>query len=201
MKELSRKEQAAWRRLMDAWNRGELACALELARAYTRDHADNPAGWVALGSLLVDLARYDEALPALRRAARLLPEKARPLAWAQMGHLYMAKGNYGSAEKWYRRAVDAKAKTSVLIFLGALYAKQGRFADAKRCYRRAIRRSTEPPDEAHANLGLVLRAEGRYREAIEHFDEAIAIDSEYTLAREARKDCERALKGRAGERR
>ena len=146
-----------------------------------------------MGDVLTGFACYDEALAALRRGARLMGEKHRPRVWLYVGHVYCEKGNYRSAEHWYRRSVDADPTTMGLAFLGALLAKRGCFGEAKRCYRRAIRLATETPGEAYFNLGLILRAEWRYREAIESFDRAIEIDPAYELAEKARRDCERAI--------
>jgi len=71
--------------------------------------------------------------------------------------------------------------------------RTGDFAGAKRCHRRAARLATESPDEARFNLGLILRAERRYEEAIACFDRAIQHDPKYKIAFEARRDCVRAL--------
>jgi tetratricopeptide (TPR) repeat protein len=53
-------------------------------------------------------------------------------------------------------------------------------------------------EEAYFNLGLILRAEGKYEEALECFERAIEIDPQYTLAKQARKDVARLFKLREG---
>ena len=79
---------------------------------------------------------------------------------------------------------------------GGALAKQGKLADAKRCHRRATRAPADPllaRDEPYFNLGLIDRAERRYKEALVNFDRAIALDPNYALALEARADVQAAL--------
>jgi tetratricopeptide (TPR) repeat protein len=94
--------------------------------------------------------------------------------------------------------------TGTHIFLGATLAKQGRFAEAKRHHQRAITLATDRdgrPDEAHYNLGLILRAQRRYDEAAGHLTKALELDPQYKIAREALDDVRRAKRFReeAGE--
>jgi tetratricopeptide (TPR) repeat protein len=84
-----------------------------------------------------------------------------------------------------------------LVFLGGVLATQGRLAEARRYHRQATRAPEDDRlarDEAYYNLGLLFRAERRYREALAHFDRAIALDPKYTVAMSARADLESALK-------
>jgi tetratricopeptide (TPR) repeat protein len=53
-------------------------------------------------------------------------------------------------------------------------------------------------DEACYNLGLVLRAQGRYPEAVTYFESALRINPRYGLAREAARDVERAMRVKSG---
>ena len=88
------------------------------------------------------------------------------------------------------------------MFLGSVLARQGRLAEAKRCHRQATRAPEDDRlarDEAYFNLGLIFRAERRYREALACFDRAIALDSKYTAALEAQADVRSALKVEAAE--
>src|SRR6266496_2182224 len=161
---------------MSAWNDGHGATHFEVAARYTRKYPENAWGWVALADILVHLAHYEAAYRALSQADRLAPGNLRGHICVQWGHLFNESCDLRRAEKWYRRAIQHKADTPRLVFLGAVLAKQGRFAEAKRCHRRAARLATSPADEAYYNLGLILRAERRYSEALLYFDRAIKID-------------------------
>jgi tetratricopeptide (TPR) repeat protein len=187
-------EKKLWAELMRAWDDGQGASRFEIAARYTSRYPDNVWGWVALADILVHLAHYTAAHRALSRAHKLAPTDLYGHICVQWGHLFNESCALRRAEKWYRRAVEHRADTNRLVFLGAVLAKQGRFAEAKQFHRRAARLATHPADEAYFNLGLILRAERRYSEAVRCFDRAIKIDPKYSLAREARQDVMKALK-------
>jgi len=182
---------------MRAWNDGHGASHFEVAAQYTAKYPDNVWGWVALADILVHLGHYKAARRALSRADKLAPGDLRGHICVQWGHLFNESGDLRTAEKWYRRAVQYEANTSRLVFLGGVLAQQGRFAEAKRCHRRAARLATNLPDEAYYNLGLILRAERRYSEALIYFKKAIKIDPKYTFAKEGVKDVRQAIKLKA----
>lgn len=190
----SPKEWADWKRLIKAWGRNP-ACHHELARQYTRTYPSDPAGWIAFAEALITLARYDVAAQALRRARSLSKSSVRhqAIVWSTFGRLHRERGELSLAIRCYRRAVALRPMTSMLIFLGVALAMKGDLASAKLCHRRAARLATENPDEAYYNLGLILRAERRYEQAVACFDRAIEHDPKYTIARKARRDCLRAL--------
>lgn len=170
---------------MSAWDDERPACARELATEFTKKFPDIIWGWVVLADTLADLACYKEGLAALRRAQRLAPPKHAAAILVWFGHFYRTAKNLKRAELWYRRAVKKKRSTRNLIHLGGTLAEQGQFRDAKRCLRSAIQIGDELVDEAELNLGLILRAERRYSEALQHFKKALEIDPKYSLAREA----------------
>lgn len=187
----------AWRSIVACDDERGPAETIERVEGYLRSHARHGSAWVLYGRALTSIARYPEALVAMRKGVRLLPAKRRHLGCLEMGNLYRQRGSFRLAERWYRKAVEANPKTTMtLIHLGSVLAVQGRFAEAKRCHRRAIRLGIEDVDEAHLNLGLVLRAEGRFRQAVECFDRALAIDPRYTAAKQARADALRAIQVR-----
>ena len=187
-------ESKLWKQLMRAWNGGMPACHAELAIVYTRKYPNDFAGWIALADVLVHFARYEDARKALRKAQKLAPAKRQSFIYVQWGHFERERNDLKSAERWYRRAVKCKTTTSTLIFLGAILAKQGRFSEAKKCHRQAVVLATDTTEEASYNLGLMFRAERKYKEALECFDRAIRIDRDYVYAKTARKDVKEALK-------
>lgn len=167
---------------------------LERLERYLRSFPGHGSAWLFCGQVLVDLARYTEAMVALRKATKVLRPNRRHLCFLAMGSLYRQRGRLRLAERWYREAVAANPKTTMgLIHLGAVLALQGRFAEAKRCHRRAARLGVDDFEEAHLNLGLLMRAEGRYQEALRCFERALAVDSRYVEAKRARSDVLRAL--------
>ena len=76
------------------------------------------------------------------------------------------RGAFRLAERWFRRAVALRPSDATdYIFLGALLAIAGRLSEAEAVHRRATKCKEGCRDEAYLNLGLVLRALGRWRSA------------------------------------
>ncbi len=179
---------------MSAYEKDQAACTLERAERYLRNYPDDGAAWLILGATLSGIARYEDAIRALRKAMRLRPDRRLDMPYAEIGHLYREKGSLRTAERWYRKAVTRNPQsTSNLVYLGAVLAKQGRFAEAKRYHRRAAGLGRGTWDEAYLNLGLILRAEGKYKAALECLDKAIEIDPKYKAAKRERKDVLEAI--------
>ncbi len=104
----------------------------------------------------------------------------------KIGMLYRRKGQYRATERWFRKGIVAAPKQTVnLIGLGAILARQGRLTEAKKYHRRAANLGDE---EGYFNLGLILRAQGNYKSAIEAFDKAIEIDPNFEAVKQERRD-------------
>ena len=74
---------------------------------------------------------------------------------------------------------------------GGIYAVNLPHADvqeAEACHRQALSCAHGAKDEAFLNLGLILRASRRYREALEAANAALAIDPHYKAALALRTD-------------
>jgi tetratricopeptide (TPR) repeat protein len=164
--------------------------AIELIRDCPRD----ASSWGSLASALIDLGLYTKARAVLRRLEKFARDGDHYLVCVRWGQYYKATGDLKRAESWYRKA--AAEVPAALVFLGGVLAKQGRLPEAKRCHRRATRAREDDQlarDEAYFNLGLILRAERRYREALACFDRAIALDPKYAVAFKAQADVRSAL--------
>jgi tetratricopeptide (TPR) repeat protein len=171
------------------------ALTIRYAQGFLADYPDHGPAWLLLGIALVEVARYEEAKQAILRAMDLCPVKKRPIALAQMGHLFREAGHYDEAAAWYRQAIQCDLDdASYHIYLGALLAKQGRLDEAEESHRRAITCTEGCIDEAYLNMGFVLRAQERFLEAADCFSQAIRLDPEYRAAREALRDVERCIK-------
>lgn len=184
------------RRRLDKMSSDQPATVRELAlQILAHDRRDLQALY-GLVNALIDLHQFRAAHSALRRFADL------PTGTRHQFSLYGARGRYfrelgelRTAERWYRKA--AVGQPLYLVFLGGVLARQGRFAEAKRVHRRASRAPVEDNvanDEAFYNLGLILRAERRYKAAIAAFDKAVELDPNYTLAKAERVDALAAMR-------
>lgn len=145
-----------------------VATRRDLALEYTSHCPRDASAWASLGSALIDLGLYSKARVALRRLEKLGRNENPYLVCVSWGGYYNAMGDSKRAERWYRKAV--RTAPAALVFLGGVLARQGRLADAKRCHRQATRAPDDDRlarDEAYCNLGLIFRAERRYRVALE----------------------------------
>lgn len=162
---------------------GSVARFLSTAEALVEDFPDRSVAWIDLGAALINVARYEEALKALNKSARLMKPKYRQIPYAMKGHLYRAKGNYRLAENWYRKAIESDPRNGDWwAFLGSILARQGRLSEAKEVWRRQIKLDTGATDEGHLNLGLIYRAEQKYKHALRHAERAIELDPDYKEA-------------------
>jgi tetratricopeptide (TPR) repeat protein len=188
------EQKELWKKMMNEWDNNNVSCHLHFTKLYTAKFPNDMFGWITLADALSGLARYNEARSALKKANFLCSKENLSIVFYQIGHLYKNKGDYPRAEKWYKQAVEENASTRNLIFLGACLAKQGKFKEAKKYHRKAIKVASDLPDEAYYNLGLILRAEEKFEEALECFEKAIELDPEYKIAKEAKRDIIKVLK-------
>jgi tetratricopeptide (TPR) repeat protein len=183
-----------YRQAFDAWAAGEHANALELCRELLRNFPDYSIGRLLEGIVLSELARYDEAEQMINEAIQGLSIEALPHGYMHLAHLHRDRGRYDEAEKWYHKAVELDPDNAGLhVFLGALLAKKGDLQQAEASHRKATQCSRGAVDEAFLNLGLVLRAQERYQEALECFQKALEIATDDPDAKLAKSDVEKAI--------
>ena len=186
--------EAEFRKIKRFDARDMLCCTVELARRYLAAHPKHGIVWLYYSDSLYAMARYTEALAALRRGLPLCPPKKLHLVYYRFGQIHRERGAFRVAERWYRRAVEASPSDATYhIFLGALLARAGRLQEAEAVHRRATRCKEGCIDEAFLNLGLVLRALERYSDARKCFQRALELDPKYKQARKALSDVEHVI--------
>jgi tetratricopeptide (TPR) repeat protein len=187
-------QEAAYQKTFDAWSEGEHAHALELSRELLHDFPDFEIGLLLQGIILYELARYEEAEHLLQIVIQDLSPEHLDHGYVHLGHLYRERGDYENAEQCYRKAIELQCDNAGRhIFLGALLAKKGDLAGAEAAHRHATKCTEGPLDEAYFNLGLVLRAQERYREALECFERALELDPQYKDAIKGKNDLIKTL--------
>jgi tetratricopeptide (TPR) repeat protein len=175
-------------------DRGQIAVAVELCKKHLREFPKDGIAWLRYGMTQTTLARYAEAKKAIQKAIILCPPKALAIAYAQMGHLVEAKGDFKQAALLYRKATKQRPDDATLhIFLGSNTFKRGLLKQSEMCYRRALKCSKGSLEEAYFNLGGILIGKRKYSEAIECYQEALKIDSKYKIAKERLDDAKLAL--------
>jgi tetratricopeptide (TPR) repeat protein len=169
------------------------ATTVLLAARWLQTHPDDLDVIHDYAEMLYKMTRYEEAIRVYLDALARFPDDRWGL-FNQLGHLYRYRGDFAVAEWWYQKAVDEDPdEVASYVFLGAVQARQGKLTQAENTHRRATQCPDGPVDEAHLNLGLVLRGQGRLAEAAESFRKAIEMCPDYEDAIEALQDVEAAL--------
>ena len=174
--------------------RNAVAPYVEEAERLVQDYPVNARAWLECGVAFTEIARYKDARTAIDKSARLCKPEGRYFPYFWKGHLYEKQGKLRMAEDWFRRSLKENPKyADTWGFLGGVLVKQGKFKDAKAAWRELIRLGTGATEEGHLNLGLILRAEKRYKDALKHAEIAISLDPKYKEAKRLRKDLLEAL--------
>ncbi|MEP7242307.1 MAG: tetratricopeptide repeat protein [Gammaproteobacteria bacterium] len=127
--------------------------------------------------------RFDEAEAGYRSVLRERPND--PKALYYLGLLHFHRGDTDSARKCiYQCLVYAPGNGSAWNTLGSLLVAAGRAADAKAAYRRVTEVSPSMA-EGWYNLGICLRNESEFDEAVNALHTALARDPDYFRAHEA----------------
>ncbi|WP_197491014.1 tetratricopeptide repeat protein [Planctomyces sp. SH-PL62] len=171
------------------------ALTIRVARRYLIDYPDDGVVWMWLGDVLTRMARYEEAEQAIAKALEFCPPDLRRNPLLKMGYLFDAAGDQGQAAAWYRKAIEADpGHAAGRIWLGELLARQGRLHEAEDLLRAGLTCAKGYIDEANLQLGFVLRARERFREAAACFREALRLDPERREARHALRDVEACIR-------
>lgn len=141
----------------------------------------NPADSDALnnyGVLLMKDGKIDEAEIFFRRALELFPNAIPALN--NLGHLLMIEDRYSEAEETYRHAIAiAPENIESQTNLGSALQHLERIEEAEACFRYAL--ELQPDDvKARAALAHAQLSGGFYLQALDTYDEAIAIEPQNT---------------------
>jgi tetratricopeptide (TPR) repeat protein len=165
---------------LEAARQPEAIACLEQA---IRLNPEDPTAHHRYGMILDAQGRQHEALAAYRRAVALDPDFAE--AHEGLANLLYLQGHAAEAADHYREAAEAQPESpsgrrsrAWLLFEG------GQPTEAEACLRQSL--SADPDNSGlHHLLGNVLNQMGRFDEAMESFDRAIAADKRHVMSFEA----------------
>ncbi|HEY6360091.1 MAG TPA: glycosyltransferase, partial [Vicinamibacterales bacterium] len=155
---------------------GELGRSDEALPYFERALALSPGfrdAQVQVGVCHARMGRHRQALTALGRAARALPQHAAVIALEQ-GNVHDALGDTPAAERAFRRALAASpAFAAASVNLARLYERRGRHEQAQDCVEAGLRYSANHRDLLALRVGFG-RASIRLLLQQRRFDEARA---------------------------
>ena len=167
----------------ESWKgREQEAHATELLKYYLQWCPNRAKAWMIYGDSLRVIGRSDEAYSALTKAYDKCREKEHAGEGQVASSIASLIEQYKSpeeAKKWYQIAADAFGNCVgwIWVMRGINLAILSEFEESAKCFKTVIQSQTEERDEAFVYLGRVYRAMGRYKEAIDCFQQALAINA------------------------
>ncbi|HYM27148.1 MAG TPA: sulfotransferase [Steroidobacteraceae bacterium] len=157
--------------LVELVNQGRLGEAEARAGARLRSQPQEGMLWKILSVAL--LRQGKDALPALQRAAELLPQD--PEAHTNLGAELNARGQFEAGLASLRQALQLSPyNADALVAAGNAQRHLGRPGEALKLYAWALQAEPRRAD-AHHNLGGALLDVGRPADAVRSYREAVAL--------------------------
>jgi tetratricopeptide (TPR) repeat protein len=137
--------------------------------------------WVREAERFVGSHRYENAIEALLRAARLAPHD--PTILYNLGTVYLAERRLSEAIAWLRRSIALRPNSArAHLILGLALQQNGEDEEcALSAYRRAIELEPAQTAEVHALVADLLWDNGRREDAVRSYERAAAAAPETTF--------------------
>jgi tetratricopeptide (TPR) repeat protein len=141
-----------------------------------------PRAYAILANALERKHEYDEAALYYRKTLSLNPRNADEIHYNQ-GNVLMAQGKIDEAVDHFRKALSLNPDAApIRLNLAYAFSLKGDNIAAFNELQELIRRHPEEP-RAHNNLGILYMKQGRFKEAVFHFTEALTLQPNYKQAR------------------
>ena len=128
-----------------------------------------------LGSVYLDAGRQQDAIREFQQAVDLSPLNSDALR--RLAEVYNTMGRFKEAEDLYIRSTQARPTDWYgYLLLGIFYYERERYPEAEAALNQA-KTLTPDNDLVRIDLGGVYRMHGRYKEAIEEYQQALRIRS------------------------
>jgi tetratricopeptide (TPR) repeat protein len=172
--------QGAINQLLNLYNQGQLAAAVEQAVALTKQYPEAFIVWNILGAANKGLGRADEASEAFKKVTVLNPNYAD--GFNNLGITLKDQGKLDKAIEAYSKALSFKPDyAEAYNNMGNALKLKGKLEEAIGAYNKAI---AIKPDyaEAYNNMGTAFKDQGKLEEAIEVYNKALSLKPDYAEA-------------------
>lgn len=156
---------------------GKYDAAENLYREILKISPEHLASAFALGTILTDQQRWNEAIELYRGILEgRFSAEAKSFALTSLGQICLCQSRVGGAIQVLKQAVSLNSRSlRAKGFLGLAYQKQCRFKEAESVYREAL--SLDATNAAvFNNLGIVLKVQNKLEEAVDAYQTAIRLD-------------------------
>ena len=106
--------------------------------------------------------------------------------YLSLGFVFFDRGYFEQAQLYFQQALqDNPDGAEALYSLGSAYLQQQKTGDARKCFERVVELHTGYPGtlpNAWNNLGILAAREGNADLAIQHFERALEIDPDHSVA-------------------
>jgi tetratricopeptide (TPR) repeat protein len=146
---------------------------------------DSPGVHMLLGEAYDALHRRQDAIAEFRAASAT--KQYVPMAHFGLGYLLWADRRYDEAGAEFRKELDKDPKNAqAMAYLGDVELKKGNRSPAEALFRRSL--ELQPVRIARFDLGVLASEQRHFTQAIEEFNQAVALDpkdpdAHYRLAR------------------
>jgi len=106
--------------------------------------------------------------------------------YLSLGFVFFERGYFEPAAVFFQQALDDDAKSAEALYgLGSAYLQQQKTSEARACFERVLQLHAGYPGtlpNAWNNLGILAAREGNTDLAIQHFQRALQIDPDHSVA-------------------
>lgn len=164
----------------EAYNRADIATAVQDCQQVLSLHAEFTQAWHLLGLCRWQQGQLAEAADALERAAGPEPRDAQVMH--DLGNVYSDQGAWAPAVHAYLKAIELRPQhVESFLNMGAAYENLGEHEQAERAYQRALALNPQLASAA-ASLASLAESANRLDDAARMVGRALALDASDPVA-------------------